>query len=451
MLLMLRVFILSLVLTLPFSQGHASGLLAQVDSGYLPTLAHIVEKAEDAVVNISASGRSQFQFNEFGPYSDFMKRFFKFNMPQFPRNRQNVGSGVIIDSENGYVLTNHHLLTGGGEVSVTLTDGRVMDADVVGTDTDMDIALLKIPPANLVEIELGDSDELRVGDFVLAMGSPFGLSATVTSGIVSALGRRGLGLDEYEDFIQTDAAINPGSSGGALINLRGELVGINTAILAPSGGSVGIGFAIPINTAASITRQLIEYGHIKRGILGIHFQELTPELAEAFNISPVQGVLVNRVVEGTAAEKIGMREGDILTHINDVEIRDGAHLRNLIALVRVGEEVHVQYRRDGQEFKASGFIASASPMNLAGETLDDRLQGAIFVTLEDESGVIVSELANDSVAWELGLRKDDVVVELNHQEVRTLDDLRKSVNRGEEGRLLMKIVRDGNPIYMVLG
>ena len=305
----------SFALSLAF-QGHAA-LPAAVAETPMPSLAPMVKKVSPAVVNIATRGTIRERPPQNPLLEDpFFRRFF--DIPDMPRERQfqSAGSGVIFDARNGYIVTNAHVVDNATEITVTLQDGRDLTAQVVGSDVPSDVAVLKVSPENLIQIALGDSGKLEVGDFVVAIGNPFGLQHTVTSGIVSGLGRSGINQDGYEDFIQTDASINPGNSGGALVNLRGELVGINSAILSRSGGNIGIGFAIPVNMARSIMDQLLKYGSVKRGLLGVNIYSLTPDVAKSLNLQNIQGVLVSQVNEGSAAEKAGIKAGDVITSIN---------------------------------------------------------------------------------------------------------------------------------------
>ncbi len=439
--------------------------ISEVDGQPLPTLADVVSKVEAGIVNIAIetdsfagsrfSTRERFERffqedNMFGPFFQFDDR------PIRSRPRMNQGSGVIIDAERGHILTNQHLLVDGSQTKVTLSDGRNFDATLIGQDPDMDLALLKIDADNLSEVSFGDSDALRVGDFVLAIGNNYGLSATVTSGIVSALGRSGLGMDQYQEFIQTDAAINPGSSGGALINLRGEVIGINTAIFSPGGGSVGIGFAIPMNTAASIARQIQTYGRVKRGMLGIHFQELTEDLAKGFNYAGMDGVLISKVLANSAAAQAGLQEGDILTHFNDVKVYDGSQLRTLVALIRVGEQIDVGFMRDGQTLTGSGIIQDTSLQIVLGEDLNRQFAGAQFQGDQRlfshglERIVVISSVTEDSEAWELGLREGDVIVRVDRQPVETIEQF-KDLIENRDSQLMLEILRSGNYMFVVVG
>jgi serine protease Do/serine protease DegQ len=318
----------------------------------VPTLAPVLKEAMPGVVNIAVRGTIPVKDNPL--YGDpFFRRYF--DLPERPPERefQSAGSGVIVDAERGYVLTNNHVIAQADQVTVGLHDGRRLKAELVGTDPEVDIALLKVPAEDLVAVPLGDADKLEVGDFVVAIGNPFGLGQTVTSGIVSALGRSGLGIEGYEDFIQTDAAINPGNSGGALIDLRGRLIGINTAIVGPSGGNVGIGFAIPVNMAREIMEQIVAYGTVRRGQLGVVVQDLTPELAEAFRLDVSRGAVIADVAPGSSAERSGLARGDVIVAVDGASIRDAGHLRNRIGLLRLGERVDLTVIREGERLSVT--------------------------------------------------------------------------------------------------
>jgi serine protease Do/serine protease DegQ len=320
----------------------------------------MLERATPAVVNIATEGRIRLPRN---PLLDdpFFRHFF--NLPNQPieRRTQSLGSGVVVDARGGYVVTNQHVIENAQTITVTLLDGRQLTAKVIGSDPDSDIAVIQIPANNLTALPLADSDTLRVGDFVVAIGNPFGLGQTVTSGIVSALGRTGLGIEGYEDFIQTDASINPGNSGGALVNLRGELVGINTAILAPGGGNVGIGFAIPANMVSQLMTQIVKYGGVRRGQLGVTVQDLTPQLARSFGISETQGAVITQVQPNSGAARAGLKTGDVVTAINDKPVRSSGSLRNTIGLMQVGEEVRLDILRDGRAMAVTAKIQPGTP------------------------------------------------------------------------------------------
>ena len=316
-----------------FSPAAVAALPLAVDGESVPSLAPMLEKIQAAVVNLSTTSRLQPRQNPLAQ-DPFFRRFF--NFPEQRRPGNSLGSGVIVDADKGYVITNHHLIDQADEITVTTKDGRSLRAEVVGSDAASDVAVIKVGSDKLSEIPLGNSEALRVGDFVVAIGNPFGLSQTVTSGIVSALGRSGLGIEGYEDFIQTDASINPGNSGGALVDLRGRLIGINTAIFSRSGGSVGIGFAIPVNMVKELMAQLVEHGDIRRGLLGVTMQDLTPALADAFGLSGASGAVVAGVIADSAAEEVGIREGDVIFKFNDTLVHDSADLRNAVGLLRAG-------------------------------------------------------------------------------------------------------------------
>jgi Do/DeqQ family serine protease len=319
-------------------------------TGSVPSLAPMLSRITPGVVGVSVRGRVR----EENPLlqDPFFRRFF--NLPQQrqmqERETQATGSGVIVDAAQGYVLTNGHVVENATKIEVTTKDNRRFPARLMGRDPETDVAVLQIPAQNVTAVPLGDSDKLQVGDFVLAIGNPFGLGQTVTSGIVSALGRSGLGIEGYEDFIQTDASINPGNSGGPLVNLQGQMVGINTAILAPGGGNIGIGFAVPINMARRVMDQLIHYGQVKRGRIGVEIQDLTPELAQAMNATQTTGAVIRRVDPGSPAERAGLRSGDLVIAVNGTPVRSGTQLRNTIGLSRIGDAVGLTViRRGGSE------------------------------------------------------------------------------------------------------
>jgi Do/DeqQ family serine protease len=318
-------------------------------------LPEMLKKVVPGVVNISTRTRIRFEENPL-----FRDPFFRqfFDIPNMPveREQQSLGSGVIIDAGKGYIITNNHVIDKADKITVTLLDGQNVEAKLVGSDPTTDIALIRINNGNLVELPKGNSDQLQVGDFVVAIGSPFGLGQTVTSGIVSALGRTSLGIEGYEDFIQTDASINPGNSGGALVNLQGELIGINTAIVGPSGGNVGIGFAIPINLASQVANQIIHFGKIQRGHLGVQIQDLTPTLANAFGITQQHGAVIAGIVPGSAAEKAGLERGDVVIAVNGQPVESAPKLHNRIALMQVGDMVSLDILRSGEELNIKARI-----------------------------------------------------------------------------------------------
>ncbi|MCX7086820.1 MAG: Do family serine endopeptidase [Methylococcales bacterium] len=340
----------------------AAGLLPINAWAFFPIennpLPEMLKKVVPGVVNIST--RTRISYEESPLFRDpFFRQFFDIPNMKLEREQQSLGSGVIVDASKGYVVTNHHVINKADKITVTLQGGQSFDAKLVGSDQNTDVALIKINSDKLVELSKGDSDVLQVGDFVVAIGSPFGLGQTVTSGIVSALGRTSLGIEGYEDFIQTDASINPGNSGGALVNLKGELIGINTAIVGPSGGNVGIGFAIPINLANQVIKQIIQFGDIKRGQLGIQMQDLTPSLASAFNVKQQKGIVISGIIPNSPAAKAGLQRGDIVTAVNGQEVDSTIKLSNRIALMLVGDVVDLQILRDGEAINKKARVAKA--------------------------------------------------------------------------------------------
>jgi len=447
-------FALSLAL-----QGHAA-LPAAVAETPMPSLAPMVRKVSPAVVNIATRGTIRERPPQNPLLEDpFFRRFF--DIPDMPRERQfqSAGSGVIFDARNGYIVTNAHVVDNATEITVTLQDGRDLTAQVVGSDVPSDVAVLKVSPENLIQIALGDSGKLEVGDFVVAIGNPFGLQHTVTSGIVSGLGRSGINQDGYEDFIQTDASINPGNSGGALVNLRGELVGINSAILSRSGGNIGIGFAIPVNMARSIMDQLLKYGSVKRGLLGVNIYSLTPDVAKSLNLQNIQGVLVSQVNEGSAAEKAGIKAGDVITSINGQTIKSNSELRNAIGLSRVGEKLDVALVRDRKPLHVTATIievpttgASTAVKTGGGAAADTSAihPGLAGATLADApgGGVQVKAIEARSAAEQAKLRIGDHIEAANNKAVANLAELRDVAKHGGTGTLVLTI-RRGNAVLLL--
>ncbi len=448
---------LGLALILLLLAASASAALPALLRGgdELPTLAPMLERVTPAVVNIATVGRVRVEQNPL--LQDPFFRFF-FDLPTIPQERrtQSLGSGVIVDAKRGYIITNHHVIDKADQIRVGLRDGRQFDAELIGTDPDSDIAVIRIEADDLVAIPRGDSDRLRVGDFVVAIGNPFGLGQTVTSGIVSALGRTGLGIEGYEDFIQTDASINPGNSGGALVNLRGELVGINTAIIAPGGGNVGIGFAIPINMAVRIKELLIEHGEVRRGQLGVVVQDLTPELAQAFGLQESRGAVIAEVVRGSPAERAGLRVGDVILAVNDRPVTGSADVRNRIGLTPVGEKVRIKVRRNGRVLTLTATIATPRQEKVEGQRIHPRLAGALLGNITEDimpsgpaAGVVVLEVAPRSPAARAGLRPGDIIVSANRRPVRDLDELAEAARRGGDG-LLLNIQRGNGALFLLI-
>ncbi|HKK04375.1 MAG TPA: DegQ family serine endoprotease [Gammaproteobacteria bacterium] len=450
--LILTLFVGAAVVTIP-----ARASLPTVDSqGHpVPSLAPMLQKVTPAVVNIASTGKVQVQQNPL-LQDPFFRHFF--NVPEQPQERktESLGSGVIVDAKHGYILTNHHVIAHANKIMVTLRDGRQFKAKVIGDDKDTDIAVIQIKAKDLTALQLGNSEDLRVGDFVVAIGNPFGLGQTVTSGIVSALGRTGLGIEGYEDFIQTDASINPGNSGGALVNLNGKLIGINTAILSQSGGNIGIGFAIPIDMAHSVMEQLIKYGEVHRGRLGVQAQDLNPSLAKAFGItSRHRGAVITQVSPGSAAAKAGLKQGDVVTEVNGQPVRDASMLRLTIGLLRVGQEVKLKVVRDGKTHEINARLTAPKMTSASGGKINKYLAGAKLADITQGSqlygkvqGVLVQGVAGGSPAWQAGLRPGDVIVSANRKPVKNIAELRSAVKR--EGSLLLNIQRGDGALFLYL-
>jgi len=422
----------------------------------LPSLAPMLERATPAVVNIATTGTVRVQENPL--FSDpFFRHFFDVPSPSRPKERKtsSLGSGVIVDAKKGYVMTNNHVIAKADEITVTLRDGRIHKARLIGTDPDTDIAIIQVPAEDLTALPISNSEDLRVGDFVVAIGNPFGLGQTVTSGIISALGRSGLGIEGYENFIQTDASINPGNSGGALVNLKGELIGINTAIFSQSGGNIGIGFAIPINMANDIMQQLITHGEVKRGRLGAQAQDLSPELAKAFELKDHRGAVITQVEPRSPADQSGLRPGDIVTHINGRKVKDAGTLRNTIGLLRVGQTVSLKLLREGRVKTLHIKIEETVVKNLLGEKLHGHLTGATLADIEEGSrlygrikGVLVGAVERGSPAWRAGLRANDVITSVNRKEVSSVKEMQQVMNKSKS--LLLNIRRGGSALFLYL-
>ncbi len=446
--------LLALGLSIAIPSLAPAGLPAAVDHQTLPSLAPMLERATPAVVNIATESRVALRPNPLLE-DPFFRHFF--NIPDQPRERkaQSVGSGVVVDARRGFVITNHHVIDGADKITVTLRDGRKLNAKIIGSDSESDVAVIQIANGNLTALPLADSDSLRVGDFVVAIGNPFGLGQTVTSGIVSALGRTGLGIQGYEDFIQTDASINPGNSGGALVNLRGELIGINTAIIAPGGGNVGIGFAIPANMVSRLMSQIVAHGAVRRGQLGVSVQDLTPELARAFNIPADQGAVIAQVSPRSAAARAGLKEGDVVLRINDRPIRDGGGLRNAIGLLEVGESVRLEILRDGKPLTLNANVGEYVPAKAEGKTINPKLAGAAFEEIGPNSplagkvkGVLVASVESGSPAARAGLRRNDVIIGVNRQRVASPTELQQLAAGGDS--LVINLLRGREELLLML-
>lgn len=432
---------LSLIVTSVPALSQPAEPQAVVEQSFRSALPDVLEEITPAVVNIAVTSATSSETNPL--YNDpFFRRYF--NLPE-QRQQQSAGSGVIVDAEKGYILTNHHVVADAGEISVTLKDRRRFPAKLVGSDKATDIALLKVEADNLTALPFGNSDQLRVGDSVVAIGNPFGLGQTVTSGIVSALGRSGINVEGYEDFIQTDASINPGNSGGALVTAEGRLVGINTAIIAPAGGNVGIGFAVPIAMASAVMKQLIERGEVRRGRIGVAIQDLTPDLAEALGLAEAQGAVVSSVEQDSPAADAGIQAGDVIVAIGKHQIRGSADLRNRVGLTPVGSQVEIAYLRDGR--RGSATIRIEAEGSGGGEATPGRLQGAEF---QDVKGnVVIAAVEEGSAAARFGLRTGDVVVAVNRQPVSTVAELTAAL-REATGTIALDLLRGGMRLFLVI-
>ena len=429
---------------------------AAMPSDQVPTLAPLIKEVSPAVVNISTSGTVEVERSPF--FDDpFFRRFFG-ERPNEPLQRQtrSVGSGVIINAAKGYVLTNSHVVAKADKIIVTLTDRRQLVATLIGHDPGTDVAVLNVDPDGLTALKMADSEHLEVGDFVIAIGNPFGLGQSVSSGIVSALGRTGLGIESYENFIQTDASINPGNSGGALVNLRGKLVGINTAIIAPGGGNIGIGFAIPINMARQIMDQLLEYGEIQRGRIGVQIQDLTPELAKEFGVDHDGGALIAQVMAESPAAEAGLGSGDVIISVNRKSVHSGSDLRNFIGLLRVGARVDLVVVRDGEEISIHLKVGAIQKARTEAGSDVPKLKGAAFGAIPQSSplygwvkGVYVVVVVPDSPAWESGLREEDVITSVNRRPVTDPGELMAVAAQGG-GSLLRNIISGDGSLFILI-
>ncbi|RWR01546.1 serine endoprotease DegQ [[Pantoea] beijingensis] len=450
--LLLSALALSIGVNLTAVPQTMAALPTQIQGQTLPSLAPMLEKVLPAVVSVHVEG-TQAQGQDI---PEPLKRFFGQQAPggeQQPQPFEGLGSGVIIDAAKGYVLTNNHVVNGADKINVQLGDGREFDAKLIGHDEQTDIALVQISNAkNLTQVKIADSDRLKVGDFAVAIGNPFGLGQTATSGIISALGRSGLNLEGLENFIQTDAAINRGNSGGALVNLNGELIGINTAILAGGGGNIGIGFAIPANMAMNLAQQLIEFGEVKRGQLGIKGTEMTADMAKAFNVDAQRGAFVNEVLPKSAAATAGIKAGDIITSIDDKPITSFAELRVKIGTTAPGKEVKIGLLREGKPVVVTVKLENSTQATASAELLSPALQGAALSDgqlTDGNKGIKVDSVQKATPAEQVGLKKDDVIIGVNRTRVQSIAELRK-VLAGKPPLLALNIMRGNESIYLLL-
>jgi Do/DeqQ family serine protease len=440
-------FVLGAMLLLPVLDQAGAGIPPLVEGG-IPTLAPLLEQVTPAVVNIAVLSRSPEDDNPM-LQDPFFRRFY--GLPERSQPQISAGSGVIVNARLGHVLTNQHVIKDAQQIVVTLKDGRQLEAKLLGSDAATDIALLEVEPDNLNAIRFADSDQLRVGDYVLAIGNPFGLGQTVTSGIVSALGRTGLNMEGYEDFIQTDASINPGNSGGALVNLKGELVGVNTAIIGPSGGNVGIGFAVPSNMARAVTAHLAKYGEVRRGRIGLTTQDPTPEIAKALGLTPNQGALVVEIAPDSPAARAGLKRGDVVISLNGRAVRSSADLRNQIGLAAVGDTEEFKVLRNGKELVLKAKVDNPKTARARDFEPVPELIGASVGTLESggkPEAVAVIEVVEGSPAHTHGLRAGDVIVAVNRKKVRSSAELIAALK--VPGRVVLSVVRGDYVFGLVL-
>ncbi|CAI2137708.1 Periplasmic pH-dependent serine endoprotease DegQ precursor [Serratia fonticola] len=446
---------LAISISLAFASVPAANaaMPAAVAGESLPSLAPMLEKVLPAVVSVRVEGT---QVQRQPQLPEQFKFFFGPNMPtpkESTRPFEGLGSGVIIDAAKGYILTNNHVINNADKISVQLNDGREYDAKLIGRDEQSDIALLQVSDVkNLTAVKIADSDKLRVGDFAVAVGNPFGLGQTATSGIISALGRSGLSLEGLENFIQTDASINRGNSGGALVNLNGELIGINTAILAPGGGNIGIGFAIPSNMAQSLSKQLIEFGEVKRGLLGIKGSEMTADMAKAFNTDAQRGAFVSEVMPKSAAAKAGIKAGDILVSLDGKPISSFAELRAKVGTTAPGTTVKIGLLREGKPMDVAVTLDNSESVSTNAETLSPALQGASLTNgalPNGDKGVKIDKVDKGTPAAQFGLQKGDVIIGVNRQRVENINALRKLLE-AKPAVMALNIVRGDENIYLLL-
>ena len=446
------IIILMLISTASFS--NQSNLF----SAGVPSLAPMLEDVTPTVVNIYTISKAEEKTQQID--DPFLRKFFNIPGQQKSRkkNRAGLGSGVIINSKKGYIITNNHVIAKAKDIKVKLQDGREFKATLVGSDPASDVAVIKILPDKLHAIKFSDSDKLRVGDFVVAIGNPFGIGQTVTSGIVSALGRSGLGIEAYENFIQTDASINPGNSGGALVNLKGELIGINTAIIGSRGGSgsVGIGLAIPVNMALDITKQLIEYGKVRRGYLGVSAQDLTNDLSKAFGIKANRGAIITQVSKGSPADLAGISTGDVVVKINNEDVQNASAMRNKIGLLKLNSIITMEINRKGKIITTKVKITEPKISKNDGIKINSRLQGIVFSEILENmpeygkiTGIKIIKMRKDSVAFSAGIRPNDIILSINNIPVQKIQDL-EIVAGKNDSEIVVHVQRNNRTAFILL-
>jgi|TARA_R110001583_G_scaffold136312_1_gene288170 Do/DeqQ family serine protease len=435
--------------SLVIPNAHAFAIWpTSVEGQTMPSLAPMLEKSTPAVVSIAVKGTHKVKQSVPDLFRFFGKKNQNPNQAQ-QRPFRGLGSGVIIDAKEGYVVTNNHVVDQADEIIITLKDGRQIEAKKLGSDADSDIALLQIDADDLTEIIISDSDKLRVGDFAIAIGSPFGLGQTVTSGIVSALGRSGLNIENYEDFIQTDAAINSGNSGGALVNLRGELIGINTAILGPNGGNVGIGFAIPSNMMHNLAKQIIEFGEVHRGVLGVSGRSVNSAIAKAMELETNQGGFIEQVMPDSAADEAGIKPGDVITKVNGKSIKTFNELRGKIGTIGVGKKVKLTIVRNGNEQELNVKLKQSQASNVAAANIHRMFEGAKLENNNDNSGVIIVDVAENSPAQLIGLQSGDLITSINRSRINNIAELRDYL-KDKKGVFALNIIRDNYSQYLMV-
>ncbi|MGJ8563805.1 MAG: DegQ family serine endoprotease [Alphaproteobacteria bacterium] len=437
-----------------------------VDSRGVLTMAPLLERVSPAVVSIRTEGKVPEKTDDVtDERQEMLERFFgrKFEAPQQQRRSGSVGSGVIVDADAGYILTNHHVVKDAGDITVVLKDRREYIATLVGGDEKTDIAVLKIEAKNLRDVEFAPNDSAKVGDYVIAIGNPFGLGHTVTSGIVSALGRQISGGDRYQDFIQTDASINPGNSGGALVNSKGELIGINSAIISRSGGNNGIGFAVPTKMAHSVMNQLVAYGEVRRGRIGVSIRNIDPAFQEAYGLSTLEGAFVNNVVEGSAADKAGLKAEDVIIEFNGEIIRDASDISNAVGLVEPGVRTELTYLRDNKRrtTKISVEEFDDEPEVLDAESRDDipameSFSGASITNIPEDmtlrggsAGAFVASVSPGSKAARAGLAKGDIIRRVGRTQIADLGDFEDAIKK-KDGPIALTVERDGTNLFLAV-
>ncbi|KTC93011.1 Protease do [Legionella drozanskii LLAP-1] len=430
-----------------------------------PTLAPVLKNAMPAIVNVAVQGvlpNSNANADDEDTDSQDQQAQQQPQAPEKSKKFQSIGSGVIVDPQNGVIITNDHVIRNANLITVTLNDGRRLKAKLIGGDSETDIAVLKIDAKNLKSLPIGDSDKAEVGDFVVAIGNPFGLnsfgnSQTATFGIISATKRSDLNIEGVENFIQTDAAINPGNSGGALVNAAGELIGINTAIISPYGGNIGIGFAIPINMAKDVAQQLIKYGSIHRGLMGIFVQHLTPELAQAMGYSEdFKGALVAQVNQDSPAEKAGLKPGDIITQINNTKITEATQVKSTVGLLRVGSDAKIILQREGKEITLNASVTDVKKHEQKLQASNPFLYGLALKNFEQDSplhghivGVQVVGASENSAGWRAGLRPGDIIIAANKTQTNDVKSL-QSVALQQKQQLLVQVLRGIGALYLLI-